>query len=95
MGNTSNALYDPKVIFSSQVPALLQVGHHLREEFLKVARVGLINAENRNDFDREYCKTLLTHFNLSRRLNRLQNIHGPVTCTDAMVLESWEDMQLP
>ena len=99
MGKTSNALFDPKVIFSSQVPALLQVGHHLREEgreeFLKVARVGLTNAEARNNFDREYCKTLLTHFHLSRRLNRLQKIHGPVTCTDAMVLESWEDMQLP
>jgi len=97
MGNTTNALFDPKIIFSRQVPALLQVGHHLREEgreeFLKAARFGLTNAETKNNFDREYCKILLTHFTLSRRLNRLQKIHGPVTCTDAMVLESWSDMR--
>jgi hypothetical protein len=64
MGNTTNALFDPKIIFSRQVPALLQVGHHLREEgreeFLKVARFGLTNAETKNNFDREYCKILLT-----------------------------------
>jgi hypothetical protein len=96
MGNTSNSLFNPKITFS-RFPALLQVGHDLRkegrEEFLKVARVGLANAEARNNFDRMWCKILLTHFRLSRRLNRLQKIQGPVTCTDAMVLESWRDMR--
>jgi len=76
MGNTSNTLFDVRVKFSRQVPALLRVGHDLheegREEFLKVARRGLAKAEVRNKFDRQYCKVLLTHFTLSRRLNRLQ-----------------------
>jgi hypothetical protein len=89
---------DNKIIFSRQVPALLRVGHDLceegREEFLKVARVGFANAETRNNFDKEYYKILLTHFTLTCRLNRLQKIQvEPVTCTDGMVVESWEDMQ--
>jgi hypothetical protein len=98
MGNTSDFLFDVKVAFSRQVPAPLRVGHDLREEgreeFLKVARRGLAKAEVRNKFDRQYCKVLLTHFNLSHQLNSLQKQQGgPVTYTDDMVVASWEDMR--
>ena len=53
----SNNIFDAKYVLSRQVPALLQVGHFLREEgreaFLKVARARLAHAETHNNFDRK------------------------------------------
>ena len=98
MTNASHNIFDARYVYSRQVPALLQVGHFLREEgreaFLKVARAGLAHAETHNNFDRQYCTTLSVDYTFTELRNVYEKLQGgPITASDELIRELWLRMQ--